>query len=179
MVSGYTAFANKGIRTGSVFVTHIENTEGNIVAEFQHRMNEVISEESAYKMIVMLRGVINGGTGGRIRFRYGIKADMCGKTGTTNDNSDAWFIGFTPSLVNGCWVGGDERDIHFNTMTNGQGAAAALPVWALYMKKVYADPSLGYSEDEKFVIPEDFDPCADVFTTEEIVEEVGLDPIFD
>ncbi|MDE7378496.1 MAG: transglycosylase domain-containing protein [Paraprevotella sp.] len=179
MVSAYTAFANKGIRTAPLFVTHIEDNEGNIVAEFQPRMNEVISEESAYKMIVMLRGVINGGTGGRIRFRYGIKADMCGKTGTTNDNSDAWFIGFTPSLVNGCWVGGDERDIHFNTMTNGQGAAAALPVWALYMKKVYADPSLGYSEDEKFVIPEDFDPCADVFTTEEIVEEVGLDPIFD
>ncbi|MCM1109220.1 MAG: transglycosylase domain-containing protein [Clostridium sp.] len=179
MVSAYTAFANKGIRTAPLFVTHIEDNEGNIVAEFQPRMNEVISEESAYKMIVMLRGVINGGTGGRIRFRYGIKADMCGKTGTTNDNSDAWFIGFTPSLVNGCWVGGDERDIHFNTMVNGQGASAALPVWALYMKKVYADGSLGYSEDEKFVIPEDFDPCADVFATEEVVEEGGLDPIFD
>jgi hypothetical protein len=179
MVSAYTAFANKGIRTAPLFVTHIEDNEGNIVAEFQPRMNEVISEESAYKMIVMLRGVMNGGTGSRMRFRYGIKADMCGKTGTTNDNSDAWFIGFTPSLVNGCWVGGDERDIHFNTMVNGQGASAALPVWALYMKKVYADESLGYSEEEKFVIPEDFDPCADVFATEEVVEEVGLDPIFD
>jgi len=118
-----------------------------------------MSSSSAYKMISMLRAVIDEGTGKRIRSKYGIKADICGKTGTTNDNSDGWFMGFTPRLVAGCWVGGDERNIHFNSTANGQGAAAALPVWALFMKKVYADPSLGYSQDEKFDIPEDFDLC--------------------
>lgn len=84
-------------------------------------MDEVISESSAYKMLVMLRAVINEGTGGRVRRLYGITADMGGKTGTTNNNSDGWFMGFTPSLVSGVWVGGEDRDIHFDTMVNGQG----------------------------------------------------------
>ena len=143
MVSAYTAFANKGIRVAPLFVTRIEDSDGNVLSTFAPQMEEVISISSAYKMLVMLRAVINEGTGGRVR-RYGITADMGGKTGTTNDNSDAWFMGFTPSLVSGCWVGGDERDIHFGKMTYGQGAAAALPIWALYMKKVYDDPTLGY-----------------------------------
>lgn len=180
MVSAYTAFANRGIRIAPLFVTHIEDSEGNIVAEFAPRMNEVINEESAYKMIVMLRGVMNGGTGSRMRFKYNIKSDMCGKTGTTNDNSDGWFVGFTPSLVNGCWVGGDDRDIHFNTMTHGQGASLALPVWALYMKRVYADKSLGYSTEEAFDIPKNFDPCQSEFDAEgeEPIEDMGIDEIF-
>ena len=160
MVSAYTAFANRGIRTAPLYVTRIEDSDGNTVADFQPRMTEVISEESAYKMIVMLQGVMNGGTGGRMRFRYNVKADMGGKTGTTNRNSDAWFISFTPSLSTGCWVGGENRDIHFNSMTYGQGASAALPVSAYFFQKVFADKSLGYSADEKFDIPEGFDPCA-------------------
>ena len=86
-------------------------------------MDEVISETSAYKMLVMLRAVVNEGTGGRVRRLYGITADMGGKTGTTNRNSDGWFMGFTPSLVSGVWVGGEERDIHFDTMVDGQGLA--------------------------------------------------------
>ena len=142
-----------------LFVTRIEDSDGNVLSTFAPQMEEVISISSAYKMLVMLRAVINEGTGGRVR-RYGITADMGGKTGTTNDNSDAWFMGFTPSLVSGCWVGGDERDIHFGKMTYGQGAAAALPIWALYMKKVYDDPTLGYDQQEKFKLPEGFDPCA-------------------
>ena len=101
-------------------------------------MNEVISTSSAYKMLVMLRAVINEGTGGRVR-RLGVKADMGGKTGTTNYNADGWFMGFTPSLVSGCWVGGEDRDIHFDTMLHGQGASMALPIWTKYMNKVYAD----------------------------------------
>ena len=149
MVSAYTAFANKGIRVAPLFVTRIEDSDGNVLSTFAPQMEEVISVSSAYKMLVMLRSVINEGTGGRVR-RYGITADMGGKTGTTNDNSDSWFMGFTPSLVSGCWVGGDERDIHFGTMTYGQGAAAALPIWATYMKKVYDDPTLGYSQTETF-----------------------------
>ena len=178
MVSAYTAFANKGIRVAPLFVTRIEDNEGNVISTFAPQMEEVISVSSVYKMLVMLRAVINEGTGARVR-RYGITADMGGKTGTTNDNSDSWFMGFTPSLVSGCWVGGDERDIHFGTMTYGQGAAAALPIWATYMKKVYDDPTLGYSQTETFKLPEGFDPCAGSETPDgEVFEETGLDDLF-
>ncbi|KAA3937838.1 penicillin-binding protein [Bacteroides ovatus] len=178
MVSAYTAFANKGIRVAPLFVTRIEDSDGNVISTFAPQMEEVISASSTYKMLVMLRAVINEGTGGRVR-RYGITADMGGKTGTTNDNSDAWFMGFTPSLVSGCWVGGDERDIHFGRMTYGQGAAGALPIWAMYMKKVYDDPTLGYDQQERFKLPEGFDPCAGSETPDgEVIEEGGLDDLF-
>lgn len=178
MVSAYTAFANKGIRVAPLFVSRIEDSEGNIISAFSPQMSEVISVTSTYKMLVMLRAVINEGTGGRVR-RYGITADMGGKTGTTNRNSDGWFIGFTPSLVSGCWVGGEERDIHFDTMTYGQGASLALPIWAKYMKKVYDDTSLGYSQQERFKMPEGFDPCAGTEATDgDVIEETGLDDLF-
>lgn len=177
MVSAYTAFANKGIRVAPVFVTKIEDSEGNVISTFAPQMEEVISASSAYKMLVMLRAVINEGTGGRVR-RYGITADMGGKTGTTNRNSDGWFMGFTPSLVSGCWVGGEERDIHFDTMTYGQGASLALPIWAKYMQKVYADKSLGYEQTETFKLPQGFDPCAGTEANTEEVSEPGLDDIF-
>ena len=181
MVSAYTAFANRGIRTAPLFVTRIEDSAGNVVGTFSSRMNEVISEESALKMIVLMRGVIDGGTGSRMRNRYKIHAPMGGKTGTTNDNSDGWFVGYTPSLTFGTWVGGDERDIHFNSMANGQGAAAALPVCAKFLQKVYADPSLGYSTTESFSVPASFDPCHTYMDDpDEVVDEaVGLDDVFD
>jgi len=159
MVSAYTAFANKGIRVAPLFVTRIEDNEGNVISTFAPEMREVISESSSYKMLDMLRAVINEGTGNRARRNYGITADMGGKTGTTNLHSDGWFMGFTPSLVSGVWVGGEDRDIHFDSMTYGQGASMALPVWGLYMKKVFADKTLGYSQEEKFQIPADFQPC--------------------
>lgn len=179
MVSAYTAFANKGIRSAPMYVTRIEDNEGNVVAEFQPKMNEVISEESAYKMIVMLQGVMNGGTGSRMRFRYNVNADMGGKTGTTNRNSDGWFMGFTPSLVTGCWVGGEDRDIHFNSMTYGQGASSALPISAYFFQNVFKDKSLGYSADEKFDLPEGFDPCESIVVDETAVDEVGgIDEVF-
>ena len=172
MVSAYTAFANKGIRAKAMFVTHIEDNDGNLLATFTPEMEEVISEESSYKMLDMLRAVINEGTGTRIRARYNITADMGGKTGTTNNNSDGWFMGFTPSLVNGCWVGGEDRDIHFDGMNYGQGASMALPIWGLYMNKVYADKSLGYSQEETFRIPEDYDPCRGLSEVEEHLLEL-------
>ena len=159
MVSAYTTFANHGIHCAPIFVTRIEDSEGNVVAEFQPRVNEVISSESANKMIVMLKGVIDNGTGHRMRHRYNMKCEMGGKTGTTNLNSDAWFMGFTPSLVNGCWVGGEDRDIHFDSTSIGQGANMALPIWAYFMQKVFADKSLGYDPDEKFDLPEGFNGC--------------------
>lgn len=176
MVSAYTTFANNGIHCYPMFVTKIEDNEGNVVATFQPRMNEVISEESAYKMIEMLRAVMNGGTGSRMRYRYNITCDMGGKTGTTNRNSDAWFMGFTPSLVSGCWVGGEDRDIHFDSTSMGQGANMALPVWAYYMQKVFADRSLGYSPDEKFYIPEGFNPCSSEFDD---YQPGGIEEVFE
>ncbi len=178
MVSAYTAFANRGIRTAPLFVTRIEDNEGNVVGTFTPQVDEVISESSAYKMLVMLRAVINEGTGGRIRRLYHITADMGGKTGTTNRNSDGWFMGFTPSLVSGCWVGGEERDIHFDRMADGQGASMALPIWGLYMQKVYADKTLGYTQDECFDVPEDFDPCKDKLTEMEEQNASRLDDVF-
>ncbi len=181
MVSAYTAFANKGIRVAPLFVTRIEDNEGNVLANFSPQMEEVISAQSAYKMLHMLRAVINEGTGGRVRARYGITADMGGKTGTTNSNSDGWFMGFTPSLVSGCWVGGEERDIHFDTMTYGQGASLALPIWAKYMNKVYKDNTLGYSQEEVFEFPEGYNPCSDKMIEDSVVEghkSTGLDDLF-
>ena len=179
MVSAYTAFANHGIRSAPLFVTRITDIEGTIVADFVPRMNEVISETSACKMIDLMRGVIDGGTGSRMRGRYGITAPMGGKTGTTNDNSDGWFVGYTPSLAFGAWVGGDERDIHFNSMAYGQGASAALPICAMFLKSVFQDSRLGYSPEETFEMPDGFDPCAtDDDVIEDIDESVGLDDLF-
>ena len=178
MVSAYTAFVNKGIRTAPLFVTRIEDNDGNVLATFSPQVNEVISESSAYKMLVMLRAVINEGTGGRIRRLYNITADMGGKTGTTNNNSDGWFMGFTPHLVSGCWVGGEERDIHFDRMADGQGASMALPIWGIYMNKVYADKTLGYSQEEKFDIPDEFDPCKDKVSELEEENTSRLDDLF-
>lgn len=176
MVSAYTAFVNNGMRSEAMYVTRIEDNTGSVIAQFSPRMNEVISSRSASKMIYMLKGVVDGGTAGRLRFRYNLGGDLAGKTGTTNNNSDAWFMGLTPSLVCGMWVGGDDRDIHFSTMQWGQGATMALPIFAIFMKKVYADKTLPYNENAIFDLPEDFDPCQqsseDDFTELNDIEEV-------
>lgn len=155
MASAYTAFANKGIRCAPMLVTRIEDNEGNVLAEFTPRMNEVISEESSYYMIDMMRAVIDQGTGRRLRFKYNLQGPIAGKTGTTNNNSDGWFVGYVPRLVTACWVGGEDRDIHFNSMNMGQGASSALPIWAYYMTKVYRNKVLGYDPMEPFDTPQD------------------------
>ncbi len=160
MVSAYTTFVNHGMRTAPLYVTRIVDSEGNEVAKFAPRINEVIDGETAERMIYLLRGVVDGGTGSRLRRApYNITAPLGGKTGTTNSNSDGWFMGISPKLVSGCWVGGDDRDIHFESMAYAQGAAAALPVFALYMKKIYADSSLGISQTDQFDLTPGFDPC--------------------
>ena len=158
MVDAYTTFANKGIRTEPLYVTRIEDNNGNIIGSFTPRTHEIISETTTYKMIYMLRAVLDHGTGVRTRFKYHITAPMGGKTGTTNNNSDGWFMCFTPSLVSGTWVGGEDRGIHFDNMAEGQGASMALPICALYMQKVLADEELGYDPNEQFDIPAWFDP---------------------
>lgn len=177
MVSAYTVFANHGIRCAPLFVSRIEDNEGNLITEFQPRMNEVISAETAQKMLVMMMGVVDGGTAGRLRFRYNLTGQIGAKTGTTNLNSDGWFIGFTPDLVTGVWVGGEDRDIHFGSMAMGQGATVSLPIWALYMKSLYAHPDLGYDPEAKFDLPEGYDPCAKDSTS--MVDDLMIDDVFE
>ena len=176
MASAYTAFVNHGIRASHMFVTKIEDGEGNLIAQFSPRMNEVISEESAHKMLYMLKAVVDGGTAGRLRHKYNMKGELAGKTGTTNNNSDAWFMGLTPTLVNACWVGGDDRDIHFESMSLGQGAAMALPIFALYMQNVYKDSQLGYNENAIFDLPAGYNPCSFI---EDVLETNDIEEIFE
>ena len=178
MVSAYTVFANHGIRTAPMFVSRIEDNEGNTIATFQPRMNEVIGAANAMKMLTMLMGVVDNGTAGRLRYRYNFQGQIGAKTGTTNNNSDGWFIGFTPQLVSGCWVGGEDRDIHFDRGQMGQGATMALPIWAIFMKKVYADRSLGIDPMAKFDLPEDYNPCGQEAEEDDFTEN-GIDEVFE
>lgn len=164
MVAAYTTFANRGLRVDPIFVSRIEDNQGNVIYNAIPHRTEVTSEDAYYKILSILLNVVDSGTGASLRSRYGISAQMGGKTGTTNSNSDTWFMGFTPQLVTGAWVGGDERYIHFNSMALGQGARAALPLYGLYMQKVYGDKSLHYSQDVKFEFPEDFNPCGDEYS---------------
>ena len=169
-------------RVDPLYVTRIEDNLGNVIAEFTPSMTEVFSEQAYYRILPMLKDVIDHGTGGRVRFRYGITAPMGGKTGTTNNNSDGWFMGFTPDLVSGVWVGGEDRSIHFDGMADGQGASMALPIYGLYMQKVYGDQSLGYSQDSDFEIPEEYsDPCSGSSYIEESVTAPveSIEGIFD
>ncbi len=182
MVAAYTAFANRGIRVDPVFVTRIEDNQGNLIYTAVPHRTEVTSEDAYYKILSILLNVVDSGTGASLRSRYNIRAEMGGKTGTTNSNSDTWFMGFTPDLVTGVWVGGEERYIHFNSMAFGQGARAALPIYGLYMQKVYADSKLPYSQDAKFQFPEGYNACEGEITTytaAEPVEEEAVEGIFE
>lgn len=159
MVAAYTTFSNKGLRVDPIFVTRIEDNQGNLIYSATPHRTEVTSEDAYWKILSILLNVVDSGTAASLRSRYGISAQMGGKTGTTNSNSDSWFMGFTPDLVTGVWVGGDERYIHFNSMALGQGARAALPIYGLYMQKVYKDPKLPYSQEARFNFPENYSPC--------------------
>lgn len=160
MVTAYSAFANRGMRTDPLFVTAIADANGNIISDFAPTQTEVITEKGYWRILSMLLNVVDGGTGNRIRRApYNITAQTGGKTGTTNYNSDGWFMGFTPDLVSGVWVGGDERYIHFNSMAEGQGASMALPIYGKYMSKVYADKSLPYDQGKTFKFPTDINLC--------------------
>ena len=185
MVGAYSSFINKGIRVEPMLITRIEDSYGNEIASFVPRVREIFSETTSYKMLDMLKAVIDGGTGNRLRWRYNIKGEMGGKTGTTNNNSDGWFMSFTPELVLGCWVGGEERSIHFDKMAYGQGASMALPIHGLFYQKIYADPDLNYKDTGKFDIPEGFNPCErdnrfspDIYQNNESVNSEGIDDIF-
>jgi penicillin-binding protein 1A len=156
MVGAYGTFPNQGVYVEPILVTRIEDKNGNILATFKPKKQEVISEGTAYRMIALMQGVVEMGTSARIRYTYKLTNQIAGKTGTTNDNSDGWFIGYVPNLVTGVWVGGEERSIRFPSGQFGQGAAMALPIWALYMQKVYRNPALGISK-ANFEIPKNMD----------------------
>lgn len=153
MVGAVSTYANKGVYIEPIFVTRIEDKNGNLLANFVPRSQEAMSEETAYLMTSLLQGVVESGTGARLRGKYGLTNQIAGKTGTTDNNSDGWFMGFVPNLTTGVWVGCEDRSVHFRSTALGQGANMSLPIWALYMKKVLADKSLKVSPSDKFPIP--------------------------
>jgi penicillin-binding protein 1A len=182
IVSGYSVFANRGLRNEPLYVVRIENSFGDVLETFTPQISEIISEDACYKMLNMLQGVIDGGTGGRIRRNHGMSVSMGGKTGTSQNHSDGWFVGFTPTLVAGAWVGGEDRDIHFDRMTEGQGAAMALPIVGIFLNKVYNNPALGYSQTERFDIPEKYaNPCISQLDMDDYSNNAGggvIDDLF-
>lgn len=142
MVTAYSIFANKGVYNSPLLVYRIEDKYGNVLEQFLPDSREVITENTAYLMCNLLEGVVTGGTGVRLRYRYKLMNPMGGKTGTTQKHADGWFMGVTPDLVGGVWVGAEDRSIRFQNLANGQGASMALPIWAKFLQKAYADPSL-------------------------------------
>ena len=134
-------------------MTRIEDNTGNLLSEFTNTKREAISEETAYLMANLMQGVVNNGTARRLRFKYRLKGEIAGKTGTTNDQSDGWFIGYTPKITAGVWVGAEDRQVHFESLALGGGSNMALPIWGIFMTKVLEDGTLGISEDDIFVAP--------------------------
>ena len=153
MVAAYNTFPSKGVYVSPIFVTRIEDSMGNVLGEFNNPKREAVSEYTAFLMANLMQGVVNSGTGVRLRAKYGLKGEIAGKTGTTNDQSDGWFIGYTPSLTAGVWVGAEDRQVHFESLALGGGSNMALPIWGLFMKKVLADGTLGVYETDRFVAP--------------------------
>ncbi len=170
MVSSYSTFANRGEHIQPAYITRIEDKNGNILAEFTPEKMESISEQTAFLMLNLLEGVTNFGTAVRLRYRYNFTAQIAAKTGTTQNHSDGWMIGITPKLVAGGWVGAEDRSVHFDRMDMGQGATMALPIYALFMQRVYADQSLGITQNDVFQMPSGMAPipdCRDIVSTGE------------
>ncbi len=180
MVNAYTTFVNKGIRIDPMYITRIEDNTGNVICQFSQQAHEVMDEISAKKMVYMMREVVTSGTGRRMNSITSVP--MAGKTGTTNNNSDGWFVGYTPQLVSGAWVGGEDRSIHFDYTGMGQGASMALPIVGKFTNKCYSDPKLGYDKSMKFDLGDDFmdnmkNSCAEysAFDVEEKNYEVATE----
>jgi penicillin-binding protein 1A len=156
MVGAYGTFANRGVYTQPIYVSRIEDKNGNIISEFTPKIEEVISEEQAYLMLDLLQGVVNIGSGIGIRYTYELKNQIGGKTGTTQNHGNGWFMGVIPKLVAGVWSGWEDQSIHFNTLGEGQGATIALPIFAIFLKKLYADPQFSTMEEDVFERPAGF-----------------------
>lgn len=157
MVGAFGTYANKGVFSNPIVVSRIEDKNGNIISRFTPTIREVMSEDHAYLMINLLRSVVDHGTAIRLRFKYELASQIGGKTGTTQNNSNGWFMGVTPNLVGGVWTGWEDQAIHFESLTLGQGANMALPVFGLFLQKLYADPELGIMEADEFDEPPGFD----------------------
>ena len=153
MVAAYNTFPSKGVYVEPIFVKRIEDSMGNVLGEFNNSKKEAISDYTAYLMANLMQGVVNSGTGIRLRAKYGLKGEIAGKTGTTNDQSDGWFIGYTPSLTAGVWVGAEDRQVHFESLSLGGGSNMALPIWGIFMQKVLEDGTLGVYETDRFIKP--------------------------
>ena len=152
MVGAYSTFVNHGVWTEPLYLLRIEDKNGNVIYERKPRVKVALNPQTAYVMTNMLQAVVNEGTGRRLRGKYAFTNPIGGKTGTTQNNSDGWFIGITPQLVTGVWTGAEDRAIHFASTDQGEGANSALPIFALYMKSVYADKTLKYSKGD-FEVP--------------------------
>jgi len=148
MVGAFNTFANRGVHITPQYLLRIEDKNGNILEEFYPERNEAMDEVSAWLMVELMKGVVLEGTAGRLRRVYKFTYPVAGKTGTTQNNSDGWFIGYTPDITTGVWAGGEDRQVRFRSTAQGQGANMALPIWAIYMNKVYADPELHYSHGD-------------------------------
>jgi penicillin-binding protein 1A len=157
MTGAYSVFANHGTWTEPTYILRIEDKNGNVIYTHTPKVTQAMNAQHAYVMTYMLKGVVDitGATGNRLRWKYNFTNPMAGKTGTTNDNSDGWFIGVVPQLVTGVWTGCEDRDIHFRSERLGEGANTALPIFALYMKKVYANQALGIKKNVDFDAPKD------------------------
>ena len=152
MVAAYNTFPSRGVYASPLYVTRIEDNQGNIITEHTGSKREAISASSAYLMANLMQGVVNGGTGSRLRYAYNLQGEIAGKTGTTNDCSDGWFIGYTPKITAGAWIGGEDRQIHFNSL---DGSRMALPIWGIWMKKCIAAGIL--SDKDTFQAPANID----------------------
>ena len=153
MVAAYNTFPSGGVYVEPIFVTRIEDSMGNVISEFSNRKKEAVSEYTAYLMANLMQGVVNSGTAVRLRTKYGLKGEIAGKTGTTNDQADGWFMGYTPSIMAGVWVGAEDRQVHFESLALGGGSNMALPIWGIFMTKVIKDGTLGVSSSDRFIAP--------------------------
>jgi penicillin-binding protein 1A len=183
MVAAYNTFPSKGMYTRPIFVTRIEDNMGNVLSTFTTTRKEAISDRTAYLMANLMQGVVNGGTAYSLRSRFGLEGEMAGKTGTTNDNADGWFIGYTPQLTAGAWAGFEDMQVHFVDLANGGGSASALPIWGYFMQSVRKDPSLAaYYNVDTFEAPGNFElnlNCDADALAEEVPEEVSEESVIE
>lgn len=178
MVSAFNTFPSRGVQVEPLFVTRIEDKDGNVLSVFNNVKKEAISERTAYLMVNLMQGVVNEGTAIRLRYKYGLKGELAGKTGTSNDQSDGWFIGYVPKLTAGIWVGAEDRQVHFESLSLGGGSNMALPIWGLFMQKIVEDGTLGIAPEDRFLIPQGMDVNFDCTGSDDDMKKSDQDLFF-
>ncbi|MCI2081780.1 MAG: transglycosylase domain-containing protein [Bacteroidales bacterium] len=175
MVAAFNTFPSRGVHINPLIVTRIEDKQGNVLANFSANKRESISERTAYLMVNLMEGVVNEGTAARLRSVYDIQGEVAGKTGTTNDQADGWFIGYTPKVTAGIWVGAEDRQVHFESLALGSGSNMALPIWGLFMQKCQKDGTRGISKDDAFIAPPGFNISLDCSGSDSDISGHGKD----